>query len=178
MRADAGQQHTRHGRYTRKLTGAQAQTACDLYRDGWTMQRIADWLGVSWQAVRYQLRKHNVTTRDRHAKTTDPVDRTARDEAGIIVTLRRQRDGVRVSLHVPGKRKAAIRYVATVLDHNADDWRLLCYSTPETVGADLRGDREPTEASPEVRALGTIGRRDLLDPSVAAKTNERNGGHY
>lgn len=129
-------------------------------------------------------RGHKYTRKLHEARTAPAVFKPPRrtiggyhGDHGVIVTLRNQRTGDLLVIHEPGKRLEALRRIASRIDASQLDLRVLCYSTPETIEGDLQGDRDVTEASPEVRALGSIGRRDLLDPQVAAKTNEKNG-HY
>lgn len=148
----------------RVLTLTQAQTARSLYREGWGIGKLARHFRVSRQAIWSMLRKHGVELRGRHERLTAKVNVAKRDAAGINVTLRRQRDGAYFSIHVPGKRIDAIRHVANVLDTEKDVWRVVCYSTPETIAGDLA--RNARDEAPEVQALKMIDRLDLLDPSV------------
>jgi hypothetical protein len=103
--------------------------------------------------------------------------RDERDELGVIVTLKSQRTGKLFSLHVSGKRLDALRHIAAVIDQAEEDWRVICYSTPETIRQDLKGKREKRGGryhdkdkrladNVEAHALSRIGRKDLLDPSL------------
>jgi len=89
----------------------------------------------------------------------------ARDEAGIICTLREQRTGLRRVMHIPGKRYDATKLLVRMIDAMPGEWRLLSYSTPETIATDLDGMRMSGQM-PELNALARHGRLDLLDPSV------------
>lgn len=152
--------------YTHRTLSLQdGQTARMLYREGWSTADLGRHFGVSRQAIWRMLHKHGVKLRGRHEQRTNDVTRRKRDEAGIIVTLRCQRDGHTITLHVPGKRLDALRYIAKAIDRSQGDWCVLCYSTPETVLGDLQGMRDNNEP-PEVNALAAIERLDLLDPKV------------
>jgi DNA-directed RNA polymerase specialized sigma24 family protein len=50
----------------RRLTNEQIQEAIALYRDGWSLARIAEHLGVYPQSVRYRLQRSGVELRPRH----------------------------------------------------------------------------------------------------------------
>lgn len=153
-----------------KLTLDQRQTALVLYNQGWGFARIAKHLNVTRQAIHYLVR----------TRLTAPASWTTRDrnEAGINVTLRRQDTRELHSLHIPGKRMEALQHLADLIDHSGIDWRLLSYSTPQTIGGDLAkkriqqaetgSDRDmPTYLSSiEANMLGRIRRLDLLDPQI------------
>ena len=169
------------------LTRTQIHPACSLYRDGWNTQQLADWLGVSRQAIWRMLKRRGIPTRPRHIKrfdadggfarnNADGAPREERDSAGCIVTLADLVSGQTHTMHVPGMRRDALRFVVRWCDLAPGDWRVLCYSTPSTILADLTGARAslgngPHHASgitvaPEVVVLGSIGRLDLLHPSL------------
>jgi hypothetical protein len=45
------------------------------------------------------------------------------------------------------------------------DWRVVCYSTPQTIFHDLVRRHRPV-TRPEAKALSAVGRLDLLDASI------------
>jgi hypothetical protein len=143
--------------------------------------------GVSRQAIFQLLRSRGVATRPRHPHPEQygresgpgPGDWTNQDrnEAGITVTLRRQDTHEFFSMHIAGLRGEALQYLADLIDRSGIDWRVLSYSTPETIVGDLKQRRavQPESTTrrafaylgaPEANALGRIGRLDLLDPDV------------
>jgi hypothetical protein len=101
-----------------------------------------------------------------------------RNAAGITVTLRRQDTLELHSLCIPGLRGEALQIVADMIDRSGIDWRLVSYSTPETIAGDLAKKRiqqpktgstrrMPTYLSSiEANMLGRIKRLDLLDPAL------------
>jgi hypothetical protein len=101
-----------------------------------------------------------------------------RNAAGIIVTLRRQDTLELHSLHIPGLRGEALQIVAEMIDRSGVDWRVLSYSTPDTIAGDLAKKRiqQPKDGSTrrmptylssiEANMLGRIKRLDLLDPAL------------
>lgn len=95
-----------------------------------------------------------------------------RDEFGVIVTVRLHPTGELRSLHEPGLRIEALRAIADKLDRAAGDWKIVCYSTPQTILGDMKGLRSvndpkrPAIGAVESVALGKIDRLDLLDPSI------------
>jgi len=174
------------------LSAEDRRVAIDMYREGANLQAVADFFHVSRQAIWGLLRTRGINVRPRHPKPPNdgkrkdgPLDWTnrRRDEAGIIVTLRRQDSGELHSLHVPGKRLDALRHVAKIIDSSRVDWRLLTYSSPQTIEGDLKGARMQKrgkshgqgEISIEGQALSLIDRIDLLDPSLykAWRTDRR-----
>jgi hypothetical protein len=172
----------RQGRFEKKLTKDQVRTVQSLYMDGWSMQRIGELFGITRQAVSKLLQrrgKHGskpVPTRGYHGRWTGsdgggrtPVHARERDEAGCIVTLRDQATGDMRSMHVPGLRRDALRFIVRCIDVDVRDWRVYSYSTPTTILADMSGRMGyAPERGPEFMALKSIGRIDLLDPSLAA----------
>lgn len=62
-----------------------------------------------------------------------------------------------------------------------ETYRLIAYSTPETIYADVVGLRAPfvshgqsqSHTSPEVNVLARVGRSEMIHPSLAARTDER-----
>jgi hypothetical protein len=61
-------------------------------------------------------------------------------------------------------------------------FRLVCYSTPDTILTDLQGNRRDfvndkgdstPVALPEVQALARVGRRDLIHPRLNRPTRDR-----
>jgi len=161
------------GTHRGKMTDAQRATAVELYRMGWNTQRIADHFDVTRENIWKLLKRRGVQTRPRHytkrgryrVRSLDSATRIERDGDGIIVTLREQQSGALHVMHVPGMRRAALKQVARWCDTHEDDWRLLSYSTPETIYSDLDGARGIFP--PERHALSSIGRLDLLDDTVA-----------
>jgi hypothetical protein len=170
------------GSHDVKMTAAQRATAVELYRMGWNMQRIADHFGVTRSNIWLMLKRRGVQTRPRHwtrrgkyrVRTLDSATREQRDNDGIIVTLHEQQSGAIHVAHVPGMRQDALKQVAAWCDTHEDDWRLLSYSTPATIERDLQGARTiemrgngmQSIDNPEARALSSIDRLDLLDPSL------------
>jgi hypothetical protein len=150
-----------------KLTRDQRQTALMLYNQGWSFGRIGRHFNVSRQAIYYLVRS-------RLGKVPPLVwTNRDRDEAGVIVTLRRQDTRELYSLHVPGKRYEALQWIAAKIDASGQDWKVLCYSSPQTIVGDMHGKRLTQDKygraildNPEARLLGAIKRLDLLDPSL------------
>jgi len=60
------------------------------------------------------------------------------------------------------------------LDSYPGDWRVVAFSTPETVYRDLQGTRKIEQPGQvmqrERRALAAIGRSDRLDPSLERRS--------
>lgn len=87
-----------------------------------------------------------------------------RDTAGVIVTFRHCETGKRWTLYEPGGKRQALRRVVDQIDATGEPWRLIGYSTPETILRDLRGrSRRRRQLDPEAIALGAIGRMDLAE---------------
>jgi len=126
-----------------------------------------------------------MTTPHSRARRLDGTEINPRDEYGCIVTVREQRTREVGSLHIGGKRMEALQRICDLIDLADGDWRILSYSTPQTIATDLKGKREirnyqnavSHNDNPEATALGRIGRLDLLDPSLLRGTghNRRNG---
>jgi hypothetical protein len=107
-----------------------------------------------------------------------------RNEAGIIVTLRRQDTLELFSMHVAGLRGEALRHLAALIDHSGVDWRVLCYSTPQLIEGDIKQRRAVQQKSetrrtftylntPEASALARIDRLDLLDPAIDRSEDDK-----
>jgi len=102
------------------------------------------------------------------------AENSKRNEYGCIVSVREQSSGDVRSLHAPGLRMEALQTICELLDRTEGDWKVVGYSTPETIVFDLKGKRHggghkdsPAHiAFPEARVLAGIGRLDLLDPSL------------
>lgn len=177
----------RQGNYKRVLTKTQARTAAELHSLGWSLERIGRLYGVSKQGIWSLLSRRGVDTGGhpvsgnggrftfgvhRKRRRPDGSVKAERDEAGVIVTLIHLETQERFSMHVPGKRLEALRHVADTIDHTGEPWRVICYSTPDTILGDLGAlrDGKPDDLGPpvppEARALGKIGRMDLLHESI------------
>jgi hypothetical protein len=173
--------------HAKKLSYGAKRQILDRYREGESMQSLGKSFGVSRQAIFQLLRSRGVATRPRHPHPEQygresgpgPGDWTNQDrnEAGITVTLRRQDTHEFFSMHIAGLRGEALQYLADLIDRSGIDWRVLSYSTPETIVGDLKQRRavQPESTTrrafaylgaPEANALGRIGRLDLLDPDV------------
>jgi hypothetical protein len=104
-----------------------------------------------------------------------------RDRYGCICTLRNEDTGEYRTLQRNGFRKDALIAIAEWCDQTPGDWKVVSYSTPSTIVADMHGgrsavfDRQQTTESkmelPEVRVLGAIGRFDLVAPELIAHTD-------
>jgi hypothetical protein len=160
-----------------KLSFEEKQRLMDLYREGFSTGQLARMFGLERKSINYFLRRRGFEIRPRWPKRGNGVPQAVtnreRDELGIIVTLREQQTRALFSMHVPGKRLEALRWLAEKLDATPGDWRLLCYSTAETIAGDLKGARSHKVQSsywevdsPETLALGLIHRLDLLDPKL------------
>jgi hypothetical protein len=163
------------------------------YREGENMAELALRFGITRQGVWHFLKTRKEPIRPRHAKQynaytgpkPDGWTVAQRDEAGIIVTLRRQDTGELHAMHIPGKKDEALRHMAALIDRSGVDWRLLCYSSKQTIEGDL-AKRRVVRTKPgmpaqlvaiEAMALGRIRRKDLLDPSVAlGDARKKRGG--
>jgi hypothetical protein len=163
VRADLGLRHDPFGRYRRKLTQGDIAVACKLYDEGWTTPRLARIFGVTWQAVHYHLRKRGVPLRVRN-RLPRGATRLDRD-AGVIITAKEQTTGVLRTLHEPGSRLQALYAVIERLDRMPGDWKIICYSNPDTIYSDLKlGPHRG--GTVEQMILSRIDRLDLLDPSL------------
>src|SRR5262249_21494682 len=112
-----------------------------LYGEGWNTGQLARRFGITREAVRKLLRTHGVEVRSRwHRKPA--VNRSERDEFGCIVTVREQKTRELRSLHEPGKRREALERICLRIDRLAGDWKIISYSTPETIATDLQGSRQ------------------------------------
>jgi Homeodomain-like domain-containing protein len=170
----------RHGNIKRKLSLGQIKHMRDLYRDGWNLEQLAQMYGVSRQAIWRLLKRRNEPMRPRHVRAPQENPNAARDELGIIVTLREQRSRELFSMHIPGKSAEALLYLAARLDRLPEDWRLLCYSTPRTILGDLQGRYARQGITYlndlEARMLTQVGRIDLLDPELDHGWGSRRNG--
>ncbi len=93
-----------------------------------------------------------------------------RKRIGCIVTAREQWTGELHVVHRSGTPREALRAISDELAALEGDWRVLSISTPATIYRDLQGTRQ-TEgfdrlALPELQWLHSLGRFDLLDPSL------------
>jgi hypothetical protein len=163
----------RIGRYRRALDAAAVMEIKTRYREGAGLVELAHQFGVSRQAIWSLLRRRGVETRPRHGRRVQVATNAERDMAGVIVTVREQTTGVMRTLHVAGKAGDALRTVCARVDAWDGDWRVVCYSTPQTVLGDLQGARARFGAGqgghvdcPEATMLARIGRIDLLDPAL------------
>lgn len=160
------------------LSYPEKRNLLEFYRAGWDIQLLASRFKISIRDVFSFLhsRKEPLRQKDVGRAGTGEV-RRAIDEAGIIVTLRRQDTLELHSMHIPGRRTEAIQHMCKLIDHSGIDWRLLCYSTPLSITSDLEKRRviRPTSTlrnmpaylgSPEASALGQVKRLDLLDPKI------------
>jgi hypothetical protein len=168
-----------------------------LYRDGWDITQLSRRYGVSPQAIRSLLKRRGVKTRPRHpthgrdrlgryvGEPREPeLSIAARNEYGVIVTVREQRSRELRSLHEPGKRIEALRAVCARIDRLPGEWKIVCYSTPEMIEGDLRGPRLKRHPggkgsyleNPEALALARIRRLDLLDPALAERRRSKPKG--
>lgn len=101
---------------------------------------------------------------------------------GAICTFENA-EGLRLVLHRKGTPSAAVADMCDTALSLDETFRLLCYSTPSTIYTDMQGMRSPagesagrraatTWASPEAKALSTIGRLELLHPSLMRSTDQ------
>jgi hypothetical protein len=101
---------------------------------------------------------------------TFPLSGQARDEYGCIMTFEAA-DGARLTLHRTGSARESVRALCEIALERDPSYRLLSYSTPETIYGDMRGARADVVGSqgktqrstrPEAQALGRVGLIDLL----------------
>lgn len=107
----------------------------------------------------------------------------ARAEHGSITTWENE-DGKTLTLHRSGPMRETLGETVREVLALDPTFRLVCYSTPESILTDLAGNRRDAAdwqsgnalpiALPEVKALAMIGRRDLLHPRLNRGT-ERSG---
>lgn len=161
----------------RKLGPAEIHLLKQFYREGWNTGQLARHFGVQRYSITAALRKRGIAIRPRHPKRApDTPDgegiRFRRDEAGCIVTVKHQASGKLFSFHEPGP--GALEAACERIDRAGGDWKILSYSSPQTITRDLDGSRHrraktsdsPIVEGPEALALGQVGRLDLLDPSL------------
>jgi hypothetical protein len=105
-----------------------------------------------------------------------PLSGDRRNEYGCIVTFE-DGDGGRLTLHATGPAGLAVSGLCATALARDPSYRLISYSTPETIYGDMQGNRAdivgPTglvrrQPRPEAQILGRIGRIDLLHPRFHA----------
>jgi hypothetical protein len=108
-------------------------------------------------------------------RTPTILNQSERETLGFIATIREQSTLRTEVHHVVGPPMQALREFLAELDARAGDWRILCYSTPNTIASDLRrtrprrgrgGRSQQRFVPPEVNVLGKVKRYDMLDPSI------------
>lgn len=109
------------------------------------------------------------------------------NSAGCCVSVEHARTGELRQLHRPGRKRTALLEIVEIIDaanrRDGDPWRVVGYSTPGTILADLEGRRmrllDTADGSrtthgylPELTVFGQIGRRDLLHRRLLAYGRE------
>jgi hypothetical protein len=112
----------------------------------------------------------------RNHGTTLPLSGRERAAVGCLMTFEAA-DGSRLTLHGFGSAAATVGALCDAALAREPSFRLIAYSTPETVFADITGGRadfthssgEPQRrALPEMRALALACRKEMLHPRLAA----------
>lgn len=96
-----------------------------------------------------------------------------RDRLGCIVTVENMATGQKVTWHIEGLRGDAVRNAADRIDALGPDWKVVSYSSPQTILSDLRsapmnGDaRHPGRpAMPEPMLFSRVARADVVHPRL------------
>lgn len=115
-----------------------------------------------------------------NAETKQILNGQARAEYGVITTWKSLASGRTLTIARMGAPTAALREScdkATALDPT---FRLISYSTPQTIYSDMQGDREggaqkyrTAPTLPETIVLGRIGRQNLLHPDLQSTSDRR-----
>jgi HNH endonuclease len=144
-------------------------------------QRIAELFG-SWpdavEAAGFARPRHGLNRgASRDPDETSILGSTERDRYGCVCTLREASTGRVDVVHYPGTAGEGIQAMIADADSREGDWRLLSYSTPNTVYADLHVRRPGKHGAPvapaEVGVLSRARRLDLLDASIRRPTRSR-----
>lgn len=107
-----------------------------------------------------------------------------RDREGITTTWKNE-SGELLTVHRTGRPGRILAEIAADVTRLDPSYRLVSYSTPDTILRDLQGTRMLRKHSrnrhdvpgtelklPEPNALGKIGRLDLLHPDLMAKDHD------
>lgn len=100
-----------------------------------------------------------------------------RDKDGFVTTWENQA-GELLTVHRKGRPTATLAEVADAVTARDPSFRLVCYSTPDTILRDLAGGNRisfehPTTKVlhlPERNVLSRIGRADLLHPRLRSRS--------
>lgn len=89
-----------------------------------------------------------------------------RDQFGATVTFKNER-GELLTIERLGTMKVALAACCDAALELDPTYRVLSVSSPQSIYTDLQGSRPRQDERPEKRALASIGRQDLLHPSLA-----------
>lgn len=111
-------------------------------------------------------------------------DNLHRKLVGCTVTVENMRTGRMISWHIEGERGAALRNAADRIDRLGPAWKVVSYSTPQTIRSDLASVRVQSDVrhpgaieAPETMMCSRIGRVDLVHPRLVGGVARQSRHH-
>jgi HNH endonuclease len=145
---------------------------------------FGDW-GSALEAAGFPRPALAVQKREGGPRTAAILNQPERAAYGFTATIREQAGGRIETCHRVGPPLATLKAFMVELDERSadegSDWRLLCYSTPNTIFGDLLVSRDGraeqskgAKQGIEALVLARVGRIDRLDPSLERPWSRKN----